>query len=147
MAENKMKEVAKLLGVELEEEFRIEGFDSKYKLTKDGLVYCFDDYQEWFNSCWLKELLTGESQIVKLPKQILDDVEKEYLSGVIKPFRKHIITIRKIEYYKYEYIEIVIYRTDEGPSGEVFSFPYFNKGEMYKGMEINKEYALDELGL
>lgn len=79
--------------------------------------------------------------------EILNGKEKEYLSNVIKPFRKHIITIRKIEYNKYEFIEIVIYRTYEGTSCEVISFPYFNKGEMYKEMEINKEYTLEELGL
>ena len=86
-------------------------------------------------------------EIIKLPKPILDDKEKEYLSNVIKPFRKHIITIRKIQNYKYEFIEIVIYSTVEGVSCEVISFPYFNKGKMYKGIEINKEYTLKELGL
>lgn len=147
MAENKMNEVAKLLGVELEEEFRIDGLSYKYKLSNYGLMCWSNNLQRWYITSIIGELLTGEKQIIKLPKPILDDVEKEYLSNVIKPFRKHIITIRKIEYYKYEFIEIVIYRTNKGVSCEVISFPYFNKGEMYKGMEINKEYALKELGL
>ena len=147
MPKNKMEDVAKLLGMELEEEFSIDDLSTKYKLTENGLKYWSDNLQQWWSSGWLEELLTGNMKITKISKPILDDIEKEYLSAVIKPFRKHIITIRKIEYYKYEYIEIVIYRTDEGASCGVISFPYFNKGKMYKGMEINKEYALKELGL
>ena len=41
MAENKMSEVAKLLGLELNEEFKIEGYRCKYKLTNDGLFLIF----------------------------------------------------------------------------------------------------------
>lgn len=144
---NKMKEVAKLLGVKLEEGFIIEGYRRKYKLSNNGLMFWSYTSQEWILSSIIAELLTGDVEIVKLPKQILDKKEKEYLSNIIKPFRKHIITIRKIQNYKYEFIEIVIYRTDEGASCEVISFPYFNKGKMYKGMQINKEYTLKELGL
>ena len=142
-----MNEVAKLLGVELEEEFKIDDYSTKYKLTENGLKRWLDGCQEWCISIRLGELLTGEMRITKISKPILDDVEKEYLSAVIKPFRKNIITIRKIDYYEYEYIEIFIYHPGEIEGREVISFPYFNKGEMYKGMEIDKEYTLKELEL
>ena len=96
----------------------------------------------------LDDLLLGRVEIVKKAKSILDDIEKKYLGNIIKPFRKkNIITIRKIQNYNYEFIEIVIYSNVEGVSCEVISFPYFNKGKMYKGIEINKEYTLKELGL
>ena len=36
MTKNYMKEVAKLLGVELDEEFLIEGVDERCKITEDG---------------------------------------------------------------------------------------------------------------
>ena len=150
MAQNKMEEVAKLLGVELEEEFKIKGFINKCKLSTYGLMCWSDTSQDWVLSSAIGELLNGLDEIVKLhepQKPILTDKEKEYLSLVIKPFRKHIITIRKIQNYKYEFIEIVIYSNVEGVSCEVISFPYFNKGKMYKGIEINKEYTLKELGL
>ena len=142
-----MKEVAKLLGLELEEEFEIDGYSSKYKLSNNGLMLWSDNLQQWVLYIEFNGLLTGKAQIIKLPKPILDEKEKEYLSAVIRPFRKHIITIRKIQNYKYEFIEIVIYSTVEGVSCEVISFPYFNKGKMYKGIEINTEYTLKELGL
>ena len=146
--ENKMSEVAKLLGVELNEEFGLKNSNFRYKLTTYGLQKRYHLAQEWSDSRMLDELLLGKFEIiVKKDKSILDKEEKEYLSNVIKPFRKHIITIRKIQNYKYEFIEILIYSTVEGASCEVISFPYFNKGKMYKCIEINKEYTLEELGL
>ena len=70
---------------------------------------------------------------------ILDDVEKAYLSAVIKPFREMVEYIEKRTYTGKEYIAIVI-KEDLN-----VSFPVFEK--MYKGMELNKEYTLEELGL
>ena len=72
---------------------------------------------------------------------ILDDVEKDYLSAVIKPFRKRIkyIVIRKIGSKQFVHIEL--YGEDR------MSFPNFKENTMYKGMEPNKHYSLDELGL
>ena len=148
MAQNKMEEVAKLLELELREEFKIKGLSAKYRITNIGLQYNSEAEGVWYTSNkLLPMLLEGEISIIKLPKQILDDIEREYLSNIIKPFRKNIITIRKIDYYEHEYIEIFIYRPGEIVSCEAISFPYFNKGEMYKGMEIDKEYTLKELGL
>ena len=145
--ENKMSEVAKLLGVKLNEEFGLKNSNFRYKLTTYGLRKRYHLVQEWSDSSMLDDLLLGRVDIVKKAKSILDDAEKRYLSNIIKPFRKHIITIRKIQNYKYEFIEIVIYSNVEGVSCEVISFPHFNKGKMYKGIEINKEYTLKELGL
>lgn len=66
--ENKMAEVAKLLGVKLEEEFKIEGYRCKYKLTYDGLMYWSYFDSKWLISILFKELLTGKVLIVKLPR-------------------------------------------------------------------------------
>lgn len=71
--------------------------------------------------------------------EILDDVEKAYLSAVIKPFREMVEYIEKRTYTGKEYIAIVI-KEDLN-----VSFPVFEK--MYKGMELNKKYTLEELGL
>lgn len=81
MAENKMEEVAKLLGVELEEEFRIEGYDGLGKITELGLERYV---RGWFmDSVMLIELIKGTAKIVKIPKPILDEKEKEYLSKYV----------------------------------------------------------------
>ena len=82
-----MKDVARELGVELEEAFIVKDYDNTYKLTEDGLVYWSDDYQVWIESCILEDLLTGDVKITKLSSEsILTGKEKEYLSAVIKPF-------------------------------------------------------------
>ena len=58
MAGNKMKEVAKLLGLELEEEFIIEGCRLEYKLSKEGLMFWSYTSQDWVLSSIIGELLT-----------------------------------------------------------------------------------------
>jgi len=72
--------------------------------------------------------------------KILTDKEKAYLSAVIKPFRKNIMSIRKRCSIAEEFIFIELKR-------DVFSLPLFEKDTMYKGMEADKVYALKELGL
>lgn len=146
MAENKMNEVAKLLGVELEEEFRLEDLFSKYKLTENGLKYWSDDLQQWYISRWLEELLTGEKKIIKLPKPILDDIEKEYLGNIIKPFRNKVKWIRKISSptENFEYIRISY---QDHNYSNVLNFPDFKVDTKYRGMKLDKLYTLKELGL
>ena len=74
-------------------------------------------------------------------EEILNKEEKEYLSAVIKPFRDDVEYIKKNDFIKYEYISICVEKDN------TIIFPNFKKGTMYKGMEINKEYSLKELGL
>ena len=76
---------------------------------------------------------------------ILNDKEREYLSDVIKPFRNKIEYIDKYIDENGEYISL-IYR-DLSDRTFAIEFPYFEKGTMYKGMEIGKRYTLEELGL
>ena len=152
MAENKMKEVAKLLGVELEEEFKIKGFVNKCKLSTYGLMCWSDTKQDWVLSCAIGELLTGLDEIVKLhepQKPILDEKEKEYLSAVIKPFRNRIIYIMKTyEDDQSEFLEIRSKYYDANKIGdELIMLPSFKKGTMYKCMRTDKKYTLKELGL
>lgn len=76
---------------------------------------------------------------------ILNDEEKEYLSAVIKPFRKDVEYIVKLP--KFEWIQEEIYiHIGRSWRGNI-ELPTFKKGALYKGMEINKRYTLEELGL
>lgn len=76
---------------------------------------------------------------------ILDDEEKEYLSSVIKPFRKDVEYIVKLP--KFEWIQEEIYiHIGRSWRGNI-ELPTFKKETMYKGMKINKRYTLEELGL
>lgn len=79
--------------------------------------------------------------VYEFEQEILDDKEKEYLSNVIKPFKSEVVAIKKNEgENNREYIEIDLGSDD-------ILFPYFKKGTMYRGMEVDKEYTLEELGL
>ena len=145
---NHMKDVAQLLGVEIGEEFKIEGHSGnvKYRLTEENLEY-LSSYDHWFSiSSTLNELLNGEYKVVKIPKPVLDDVEKKYLSYVIKPFRNRIKYFFKFPCANgdYEAIAAVMKGRDYYDS---LSFPKFKKGSMYKGMELTKQYSIEELGL
>lgn len=138
-----------------------------YQNTKIGSVYTVAGYREdgdiilkelpccAYNPNYFK-LVTNKTFFKKLPndytgtlevengyiveKEILDEEEKEYLSAVIKPFRDKIEYIEKHGVNE-EYIDICI-RNDSR-----IIFPYFKSGTMYKGMELNKKYTLEELGL
>lgn len=71
--------------------------------------------------------------------QILDDVERRYLSAVIRPFRNDVEKIYKTAGGDRE--RIAFY----GKS--YFFLPYFDAGTMYKGMKPDHAYTLEELGL
>lgn len=77
-------------------------------------------------------------------KEILDKVEKNYLTNVLKPFRKRVKFIRKIESLTFsaekELLQIQLNDDD-------IALPYFEKNTMYKGMKLDKDYSLEELGI
>lgn len=141
---NYMKEVAQMLGLELEEEFYIKGNDNKFKITNRGMCYSFRSTDMWAPVSWvLCDILNGKLEIVKKPKPILDEVEKRYLSNVIKPFRNKVSYIYKQKNHcsKMEWIGIGI------ENDLSLEFPSFEIGTMYKGMELGKQYSLEDLEL
>ena len=76
-------------------------------------------------------------------EEILDEIEKRYLTEVIRPFRKRIQFIQK----KKEITEINPYIRIVCEGNDKLVFPYITDNSMYKGMEVNKKYTLKELGL
>ena len=151
---NYMEQVAQMLGVELEEEFliAIDGkteSNHKYKLTKNGCCHEFDG--DWYHTESINRILSGNYEIVKIPKPSLDDGEREYLSAVIKPFRNRVNYIGKYNHINldgetFEYIKINL-KNCEGMRKIDIDLPYFKKNIMYRGMEHGKKYSLEELGL
>ena len=142
-----MKEVAQLLGVEIGEEFKIEGHSGnvKYRLTEEGLEY-FSCGNGFTISSTLNRLLNGEYKVVKIPKPVLDEVEKEYLSYVIKPFRNSVKYFYKFTCANGDY-EAIVAKIEAYGYCDSLNFPKFKKGSMYTGMELIKEYSLEDLGL
>lgn len=138
--------------IEIGDLVKIKNFDNYFKVIRryadasirtvktnasDGVyhdIYCKEDIVEVKRPCKYKT-------IYKREEPILDDKEKEYLSAVIKPFRDRINFIRKYEYFEEDHIIIWYDNISE------IKLPTFKKGTRYKGMKLNKEYTLEELGL
>jgi len=79
-------------------------------------------------------------------KHILDKQEHDYLRAVCKPYK--VICIYKVEIESgNQYIEIVVKSSVYCRLKESWSLPYFTKGTTYKGMEVDKEYTIEELEL
>ena len=138
---NYMDKIAQMLGVDLEEEFDIDCSHVPYKITKDGIFYWSEEQYGWQSiDSWLTEILSGKIKIIKKP--ILDEAERTYLSNVIKPFRNSVeYIIKNSAYSPVEWITI------KYKDGGATNLPLFEKGTMYKGMEVGKKYSLSELGV
>ena len=141
-----MGEVAKLLGVELNEEFTLNPSNYKYKLTKYGLYKRYKEETIWQSSSMLQDLILGKFTIVKISKSILDYAEKRYLSSIIRPFKDRVIAIAKRTANYGEFIDIMIDEGELGDCGNIY-FPFFEPGSMYKGMKVGREYTLEQLEL
>lgn len=84
--------------------------------------------------------------------KILNDVEREYIKAVIKPFHEKIEFVGKYgdefsddgTYHK-EFL-FITYDDRDRDKGDL-TFPDFDAGKMYSGMELGKRYKLDELGI
>lgn len=94
-----------------------------------GFVSTHDTFTKWLEEEYVPDILTEK--------------EKAYLSSVIKPFRKRIKYIEKIDHSNVnsdQYLCIAL-------ANDRCVLPNFKKGTMYKGMHAGKEYTLEKLGL
>lgn len=72
--------------------------------------------------------------VMEYKKTILDDIEKKYLLGIIKPFKnkvKHITKFNPLGIKNVEYISICCGR-------DIIDLPDFKANTMYKGMVAGK---------
>ena len=109
------------------------------------------DEDSWVNhkELFSNEFLNQELEINTL--DILDEKEKQYLQNVIKPFKDRVKSIAKQnDTDSYEYISIgVSYPINKrnGCDTDYIWLPSFESGTMYRNMELDKKYTLEELGL
>lgn len=101
-------------------------------IRNNGTYYCLEFDNE-------NTIIRAEKSIRKC-KIILDKTEKRYLNDVIRPFKNKVTSIRKTCYLNNEYLQIYL-------DDDYFILPYFKKGTMYKNMETDKRYTLEELHL
>lgn len=79
MSKNLIPEIAKMLGVALNEEFKIEGHEElTYRFASDGLKLTYDNNIELSDiaaKVAFVALLTGKDEIIKLPWKPKEDTE------------------------------------------------------------------------
>ena len=141
MAENKIEKLAEILEIEIDKPFYIKGYaNNPCKLTHNRIInnQGFLIYSKTF------QLLTGELEI---EQPILDDIEKRYLESIFRPFKNRVMYVEKIFRFGYEQIRYRVSLPVEEYGNELCELPSFDKGTMYKGMELDKQYSLEELGL
>ena len=101
MRKNYMAEVAKLLGVELGESFKITSdtqgdypgdYQNYYRFTENNCLEISDDGVEWkttIAAVLLKHILMGDIRIIKLPWKPREG-EKYYVPRIaIRPYDRH----------------------------------------------------------
>ena len=110
-----------------------------------GYSDCTCDYVPIFQSVRFGDKEPTSLEAIVHP-QILDDAEKRYLKGVIRPFRNQIISIYK-EQFGFNHESIIIEYYDFDRSQSTLCLPQFEKGSMYNGMEPGRRYTLEDLGL
>lgn len=102
-------------------------------------------YMSIFNHIF-KDVKPG-CEPIRFRGPILNDTEREYLKAVFKPFASRIELVKKQRcnemWEGMEYIKVIM--TD--PAGDSASLPVFKAGTMYKGMEPNKAYTLEDLDI
>ena len=134
------------------------------KITfEDGNIFLKFNKEKFINLStirdieWLNNLNDNYGQLGKIIKieepkyttvyevkpEILDEAEKRYLRGVIRPFRDKVdyIVKQKSGAINKEYILIHF------PNNLNIRFPYFKPNTLYKEMALDKAYTLEELGL
>ncbi len=109
-------------------------------LIFNSIQHYMDQEIEHNHKDYTSDILDWMAQEYKA--EILDYAEKKYLSEVIRPFRKEVTDIVKLKDSAYcqDFIQILV-------GVDYVSLPHFDKGKMYKGMEYNRAYKPEELGL
>ena len=142
---NLIPEIAKMLNVEIGEEFKLLDTSNH----DNGLFRLGENYieQKSKDGKWspsydyiIGAIVCGRLKVVKLPDLILTEKEKEYLSSVIEPYRDDVVCIIKSDVFEHPRVYIHL-------KHDIFGLPWFEKDTMYKGMEFEKRYSLEDLGL
>lgn len=132
-------------------------------IFKDGEVLVkdeedkFESSNDWIHIDCLKDLASYKfGKIIKIEEpayttvyeakvEILDEAEKRYLRDVIRPFRDRVRSIEKFIFSTGRAKIGITVKNDD--SYWYINLPPFEKDTMYKNMEEDKEYTLEELGL
>ena len=96
---------------------------------------------------FLEGLLTGDSGYEPCEKPILDGAEKRYLGSFLRPYGDRVKAVMKESVGDSRQRIVVCVVGEGGGKDDYVPLPRFPRGEMYRGMEDGRRYALKELGL
>lgn len=134
-------------------------FENGTVLVKDDKEY-FENKKTYRYDSSLENLKDNKGDLGKIIKieepkyqtvyeskvEILDEAEKRYLRGVIRPY-KTVKYINKSTYDGGKKASLIITVLDiDGDNWEI-QLPLFETRNMYQNMKNDKEYTLEELGL
>ena len=121
----------------------VRGYKDKEKLVES--IFMLEDGYLYGKPILSDEFLNTEVDIPQ--KHILDKQEHDYLRAMIKPYK--VEYIRKFETIVsgIQFIEIVVKSSIDYSATESWSLPYFKLNSMYKGMELDKKYTIEDLEL
>lgn len=133
-------------------DWKWDSVDEEYYYINFNSVYTEDTTLEEVVSDIYTTKQLAEEKIISFFDDILTDKEKAYLRNIIKPFKKYVEYIVKgpIESQERIIIRYHDYLNADGSdygSSFAIALPTFKAGTMYKGMELWKQYTLEELGL
>lgn len=99
----------------------------------------------------IEVILSGCAKSQMIDRPYLDNVELDYLKNVIRPFKdrvKFICVFRTPDFEERKEVALLI-KTGEinTHSQRTIILPNFKVGTMYKGMKLDREYTLEELGI
>lgn len=89
----------------------------------------------------------GDSGCELFERPILDDAEKKYLGSFLRPYRDRVKAVMKSDVGDSHQRIVVCVAGEGGGPVDYVPLPRFPRGEMYRGMEGDRRYALRELGL
>jgi len=142
------KRIKDLTEEELERYLNYYGYLSSYKDNEKFVESIFMLKDRYLHG---KPILNDEflNTEIDIPQpRILDKEEHDYLRAAIKPY--------KVEYIKKteagngsQFIQIVVVNSSvyRGLQAEDWSMLYFKPNSMYKGMEVDRHYTIEELEL
>ncbi len=141
-----IKKIKDLTKEELKKYLNSHDYVRSYK-DNDKLVESIFMLKDWY--LYGKPILSDEflNTEIDIPQQhILDKEEHDYLRAVCKPYDVEYI-YKTNEESNSQYITIIVKSKSIFGTVEILSMPCFNRNTMYKGMEVDKKYTIEELEL
>ena len=89
----------------------------------------------------------GDSGYELCERPILDDAEKKYLGSFLGPYGDRVKAVMKASAGDSHQRIVVCAAGEDGGRDDCVPLPRFPRGEMCRGMEGERRYALKELGL